>query len=38
LETIGQLLFWGLPGPALVGFAGMGGMLLWTWKRRKTNG
>lgn len=27
LETIGQLAFWGLPGPALVGCAGMGLML-----------
>lgn len=28
LETIGLLVFWGLPGPALVGFAAMGG-LFW---------
>lgn len=38
LETIGQLFFWNLPGPALAGFAGMGSMigLAWlVWKRRK---
>jgi putative membrane protein len=29
LETIGLLVFWGLPGPALVGGAAMGGMLVW---------
>lgn len=29
LQTIGQLFFWNLPGPALFGFFGMGGMLLW---------
>lgn len=28
-EAIGQLFFWGLPGPALVGFLGMGAMLGW---------
>jgi uncharacterized membrane protein len=28
LESIGLLLFWGLPGPAAVGFVGMGS-LLW---------
>ena len=33
LETIGQLFFWGLPGPALIGGAAMGLMLLWTLKR-----
>jgi len=27
LESIGLAFFWGLPGPALVGFVGMGGML-----------
>ncbi|MBC7810437.1 MAG: carotenoid biosynthesis protein [Burkholderiales bacterium] len=31
LETIGQLAFWALPGPALAGFIGMGGMLLVGW-------
>ncbi len=29
LQTGGLLCFWGLPGPALVGFIGMGIMLLW---------
>lgn len=29
VEFICQLLFWGLPGSALVGFVLMGGMLLW---------
>jgi putative membrane protein len=28
LQTIGQLFFWGLPGPALVGFLGMGLFIL----------
>lgn len=30
-QTIGQLFFWDLPGPALVGFAAMGAMLLAAW-------
>jgi len=29
LEFVGQLFFWQLPGPAIVGFVGMGSMLLW---------
>lgn len=29
LETIGLAFFWGLAGPALFGFVGMGGMLVW---------
>jgi putative membrane protein len=29
LESIGQLLFWDLPGPALVGFLAMGAILFW---------
>ncbi|MBN1640502.1 MAG: carotenoid biosynthesis protein [Anaerolineae bacterium] len=29
LETVGLGIFWRQPGPALCGFAGMGGMLLW---------
>jgi putative membrane protein len=29
LETFGQLVFWRLPGPALVGCAGMGTFLVW---------
>lgn len=28
LQTIGQFFFWNLPGPALFGFFGMGGVLL----------
>lgn len=28
LETLGQLFFWGLPGPAIVGFVGMG-IFVW---------
>jgi uncharacterized membrane protein len=32
LETIGLAVFWGLPAPALVGFAAMGGMLWWAWR------
>lgn len=35
LETGGLALFWGLPGPALVGFVAMGGMLLWAWRRSR---
>lgn len=27
-QTIGQMFFWGLPGPGIVGFAGMGLLLL----------
>lgn len=27
-QTIGQIFFWGLPGPGLVGFVGMGALLL----------
>jgi putative membrane protein len=33
LETIGMAFFWGLPGPAIVGFFGMGAMLLLGWRR-----
>lgn len=29
LETIGQLFFWGLPGPAIVGCCGMGIFIAW---------
>jgi hypothetical protein len=29
VEFISLLVFWGLPGPALVGFSLMGGMLVW---------
>lgn len=35
LETIGQLFFWALPGPALVGFAAMGVVLLVAWRSRR---
>ncbi len=34
-QTIGQVVFWGLPGPGLVGFAGMGALLLWVRLRWK---
>ncbi len=34
LQTIGQGFFWSQPGPAICGFLGMGGMLLWA--RMKT--
>ncbi|MFN8379346.1 MAG: carotenoid biosynthesis protein [Anaerolineae bacterium] len=38
LEFIGLLVFWGMPGPALVGAAGMGVMLLWAvWALRRQN-
>jgi putative membrane protein len=35
LQSIGQILFWDLPGPALFGFLDMGGMILWAflWNR-----
>lgn len=33
LQTIGQVFFWNLPGPALFGFVGMGGMLAWAYAR-----
>ena len=35
LETGGLAVFWGLPGPALVGFVAMGGMLLWAGRRTR---
>ncbi|MCX7607967.1 MAG: carotenoid biosynthesis protein [Anaerolineales bacterium] len=40
LQTFAQLFFWNLPGPALVGFLGMGGMFLWAFltSRYATNG
>ncbi len=31
LETVGQLVFWRLYGPALVGSAAMGALLAWAW-------
>jgi putative membrane protein len=33
LETVGLGVLWRQPWPALCGFAGMGGLLLWTWLR-----
>jgi putative membrane protein len=40
LETIGQLFFWGLPGPALFGFVGMGYFLwlIWSTQQKQANG
>lgn len=36
LEFIGLLAFWGMPGPALVGAAAMGAMLVWAvWALRR---
>ena len=36
LEFIGLMVFWGLPGPALVGGLGMGAMLVWAlWAYRR---
>jgi lycopene beta-cyclase len=36
LQTIGQVFFWNLPGPALFGFLGMGAMLAWAvWSVRR---
>jgi uncharacterized membrane protein len=35
LLSLGQLLFWDLPGPALSGFLGMGGVVLWAHLKRK---
>jgi putative membrane protein len=35
LQSFGQTFFWGLPGPALAGFLGMGGMLLWALLRSR---
>lgn len=29
LQSVGQVLFWELPGPGLFGFLGMGAMLFW---------
>ncbi len=35
LETIGLFFFWGLPGPAVVGFVAMGGVLLLAYLKSK---
>ncbi len=32
LETGGLLMFWGMPGPAIVGGIAMGGLALWGWR------
>ena len=37
LETIGQLFFWELPGPAFFGFIGMGSLIgLIYWRRNSS--
>lgn len=33
IETVGLILFWGLYGPAAVGFLGMGAFVLAAWRR-----
>jgi lycopene beta-cyclase len=38
LQTIGQVFFWGLPGPGLVGFIGMGAVLAAAGLRRRSLG
>lgn len=35
LQSFGQTFFWSLPGPALFGFLGMGGMLFWALLRSR---
>ena len=35
LTFFGQLFFWNLPGPALVGFTSMGGILFWLYRRSR---
>lgn len=35
LESIGLIFFWGLPGPGLVGFIGMGSLLWLVYLKRK---
>lgn len=32
LQSFGQAFFWGMPGPALAGFFGMGLFVLWAWR------
>jgi hypothetical protein len=32
LETFGLAVFWGLPGPALCGFVGMGVLVVLAWR------
>lgn len=36
-QTMGQLFFWNLPGPALAGFTAMGLMLLLVWRQRNVH-
>lgn len=36
IEATGQVLFWGLPGPALFGFVGMGLFVWLAWRKRGT--
>jgi len=38
LQVIGLGLFWGQPGPALVGFLGMGVFVVLFWRSQKLNG
>lgn len=33
IETVGLVLFWGLYGPALAGFIGMGVFVVVAWRR-----
>jgi uncharacterized membrane protein len=36
METVGLMLFWGLTGPALAGFVGMGSLAVWSmWRGKK---
>lgn len=35
LQTVGQLFFWQMPGPALVGFGGMGGFVVLSMIRQR---
>jgi lycopene beta-cyclase len=37
LESIGQFFFWGLPGPAIFGFVGMGFFLFWGLRNLRKN-
>jgi len=36
METVGLMFFWGLTGPALAGFVGMGSLAVWSmWRGKK---
>jgi len=37
IEAIGQVFVWGLRGPAVCGFLGMGVFVLLTWRRRHSS-